>query len=142
MQIFSFKTTPFLLLAAADAEVLKLQVRLEDLTVWQMVKVKESRKGSKTYSYWKELSAICLVSLTIMLAVPAVSASNASISDLKSTVSAFEDAHMNAEDLAFYLATHNFDAKPNGGHVDVNLGCSICKLTPNGSAPGLCSIEI
>ena len=89
---------------------------------------------------WKELSAICLVSLAIML-VP-VSASNASISDLKSTVSAFEDAHMNVEDLAFYLATHNFDARPNGGHVEVNLGSSICKLTPNGSAPGLCSIEI
>ena len=89
---------------------------------------------------WKELSAICLVSLAIML-VP-VSASNASISDLKSTVSAFEDAHMNADDLAFYLATHNFDARPNGGHVEVNLGGSTCKLTPNGSAPGLCSIEI
>ena len=89
---------------------------------------------------WKELSAICLVLLAIML-VP-VSASNASISDLKSTVFAFEDARMNAEDLAFYLATHNFDARPNGGHVEVNLGGSICKLTPNGSAPGLCSIEI
>ena len=89
---------------------------------------------------WKELSAICLISLAIML-VP-VSASNASISDLKSTVSAFEDAHMNAEDLAFYLATHNFDAKPRGGHVEVNLGGSICKLTPNGAAPGLCSVEI
>jgi hypothetical protein len=88
----------------------------------------------------KELSAICLISLAIIL-VP-VSASNASISDLKSTVSAFEDAHMDAEDLAFYLATHNFDARPNGGHVEVNLGGSICKLTPNGSAPGLCSIEI
>ena len=91
---------------------------------------------------WKELSAICLMSLAIMLAVPAVSASKASISDLKSTISAFEDTHMNAEDLAFYPATHNFDAKPNGGHVDVNLDGSICKLTPNGSAPGLCSIEI
>ena len=27
---------------------LKLQARLEDLTVWQMEKVKQSRKGSKT----------------------------------------------------------------------------------------------
>ena len=89
---------------------------------------------------WNELSSICLVSLAIML-VP-VSASNASLSDLKSTVTAFEDAHMNADDLAFYLATHNFDARPNGGQVEVNLGGSICKLTPNGSAPGLCSIEI
>ena len=89
---------------------------------------------------WKELSAICLVSLAIML-IP-VSASNASISDLKSTVTAFEDTHMNAEDLAFYLATHNFDARPNGGQVEVNLGGSIYKLKPNGPDPGLCSIEI
>ena len=38
--------------ALAEAEALKLQARLEDLTVWQMKKVKESRKGSKTYTYW------------------------------------------------------------------------------------------
>jgi hypothetical protein len=38
--------------ALVEAEALKLQVRLEDLTVWQMEKVKQSRKGSKTYSYW------------------------------------------------------------------------------------------
>jgi hypothetical protein len=36
----------------AEAEALKLQARLEDLTVWQMEKVKQSRNGSKTYSYW------------------------------------------------------------------------------------------
>jgi hypothetical protein len=39
-------------LALAEAEALKLQARLEDLTVWQMAKVKQSRKGSKTYTYW------------------------------------------------------------------------------------------
>ena len=38
--------------ALAEAQALKLQARLEDLTVWQMKKVKQSRKGSKTYSYW------------------------------------------------------------------------------------------
>ena len=38
--------------ALAEAEALKLQARLEDLTVWQMKKVKQSRKGSKTYTYW------------------------------------------------------------------------------------------
>jgi hypothetical protein len=38
--------------ALAEAEALKLQARLEDLTVWQMKKVKQSRKGSKTYIYW------------------------------------------------------------------------------------------
>ena len=36
----------------AEAEALKLHARLEDLTVWQMEKVKQCRKGSRTYSYW------------------------------------------------------------------------------------------
>ena len=36
----------------AEAEALKLQARLEDLNVWEMEKVKQSRKGSKTYTYW------------------------------------------------------------------------------------------
>ena len=38
--------------ALAEAEALKLQARLEDLNVWEMEKVKQSRKGSKTYTYW------------------------------------------------------------------------------------------
>jgi hypothetical protein len=38
--------------ALTEAEALKLQARLEDLTVWQMKKVKQSRKSSKTYTYW------------------------------------------------------------------------------------------
>ena len=36
--------------ALAEAEALKLQARLEDLNVWQMKKVKQSRRGSKTYT--------------------------------------------------------------------------------------------
>jgi hypothetical protein len=38
--------------ALAEAGALKLQARLEDLTVWEMRKVKQSRKGSRIYSYW------------------------------------------------------------------------------------------
>jgi hypothetical protein len=38
--------------AQAEAQALKLQARLEDLTVWEMKKVKQSRKGCKTYTYW------------------------------------------------------------------------------------------
>jgi hypothetical protein len=38
--------------ALAEAEALTLQARLEDLTVWQMEKVKQSRKGCRTYTYW------------------------------------------------------------------------------------------
>ena len=38
--------------ALAQAEALKLQARLEDQTVWEMEKVKQTRKGPKTYTYW------------------------------------------------------------------------------------------
>lgn len=38
--------------ALAQAEALKLQSRLEDQTVWEMEKVKQTRKGPKTYTYW------------------------------------------------------------------------------------------
>jgi hypothetical protein len=36
----------------AEVEALKGAVRLEDLNVWQMKKVKTTKKGSKTYGYW------------------------------------------------------------------------------------------
>ena len=39
-------------LALAEAEALKLPARLEELTVWEMKKIKQTRKGSKTYAYW------------------------------------------------------------------------------------------
>ena len=38
--------------ALAQAEALKLQTRLEDQTIWEMKKVKRTRKGPKTYTYW------------------------------------------------------------------------------------------
>jgi hypothetical protein len=89
---------------------------------------------------WKEMCALSLLSIVIMLALPTVSASSDSFSDLKSFISGFDDSRMGTEDLAFYLASHGFDATPKGGFVEVNLGGHICKLTPNGSAPGLASI--
>lgn len=89
---------------------------------------------------WKEIGALSLLSLVVLLALPTASASSASLSDLKSTVSSFDDPHMDADDLAFYLATHGIDATPNGGYVEVDLGGDIYRLTPNGSAPGLASI--
>ena len=44
--------------ALAEAQALKLQARLEDLQVWEQRKVKESKAGPKTYTYfmasWRE----------------------------------------------------------------------------------------
>ena len=39
-------------LLKAEAEDLKNVVRLEDLSVWVMEKVKTTKKGSRTYGYW------------------------------------------------------------------------------------------
>jgi hypothetical protein len=38
--------------ALEEPEALKLQARLEDLTVWEMEKTKSTKKGTKTYTYW------------------------------------------------------------------------------------------
>ena len=89
---------------------------------------------------WKEISAIGIILILITMALPTVSASRDSLSDLRSLISGFNDPHINSEDLAFYLATHGFDATPKGGYVEVDLAGNVYKLTPNGSAPGLCSI--
>lgn len=36
----------------AEAEILKESARLEDLSVWVMVKVKPTKKGNRSYHYW------------------------------------------------------------------------------------------
>ena len=89
---------------------------------------------------WMEICALSLISITIMLALPTVSASSNSLSDLKSSISGFDDPRMSAQDLAFFLVSHGFDASPKDNFVEVDLGDHTCKLTPNGSAPGLASV--
>ena len=85
-------------------------------------------------------SIISLLSIVLMLALPNVNASSDALSDLKSSISAFDDPRMDTQDLAFYLVTHGFDVTPKCGYVEANLGGKIYKLTPNGQAPGLASI--
>ncbi len=38
--------------ALAESEALKDQARLEDLHIWEMEKVKATKKGSRSYHYW------------------------------------------------------------------------------------------
>ncbi|MBN1323399.1 MAG: hypothetical protein JW986_05285 [Methanotrichaceae archaeon] len=61
--------------------------------------------------------------------------------DLMELVMSFDDPHMTSYDLAFFLATHDFDATPKAGYVIVNLDDKVYKLTPNGEAAGLADIE-
>jgi hypothetical protein len=85
----------------------------------------------------KEICAVGLILVAMVLAMPA---SASSLSDLKSQISSFDDPRIGSYDLAFYLASHGFDATPMGDFVIVDLGGHVYRLTPNGDAPGLCSM--
>ena len=53
----------------------------------------------------------------------------------------FEAAPQSLRDyLAFFLATHGYDAVPKGKHVEVTLSGAVYRLIPNGEKPGLCDI--
>ncbi len=65
---------------------------------------------------------------------------NEGMSDLNGLIKSFDDPLMNSDELAFFLATHNYDAIPKDGHVDVNLNGKIYRLVPNGKNPGLADV--
>jgi len=52
-----------------------------------------------------------------------------------------EDVRINAQDLAFLLATHGFHDVPKGSYVIVKLDQATYKMTPNGVVPGLADIS-
>jgi len=89
---------------------------------------------------WNHVFAWGSVLLALLLSLPPACASNASLSDLESAISSFEDSRISVADLAFYLATHGFDASPKGSFVEVDLGGRVYRLAPNGPADGLCTI--
>ncbi len=81
--------------------------------------------------------------LTIILAglLHTASASGNDILELRERIFSFDDPRITAQDLAFFLLTHNFDAKPMGDYVELDLNGAIYKLVPNGDKPGLCDIS-
>ena len=87
--------------------------------------------------YLLAIMAVCI----LMAFMNTASAIGEDISDLKKLISGNEDTRMDSQDLAFFLATHNYDAMPKDGYVELNLNGIICKLIPNGEKPGLCDIK-
>jgi hypothetical protein len=57
-------------------------------------------------------------------------------------ISENDDPYMTASDLAFFLATHSYDATPKEGYVLVRLGKNAYRLIPNGLQPGLAEIAL
>ena len=86
--------------------------------------------------YLLAITAACI----LMAVMNTASAMGEDISDLKKLISGNEDTRMNSRDLAFFLVTHNYNAVPRDGYVELNLNGTIYKLIPNGDKQGLCDI--
>ena len=88
------------------------------------------------------LAMIVLVCTTAaILSTVTAEAESDDLYSLRNLITSFEDSLINSPDLAFFLATHNYDAVPRGNHVDLNLDGKVYQLYPNGNAPGLCTIK-
>jgi len=90
-------------------------------------------------SLTKSLALIALAGI-VSMSQGTAQASGGNLEDLYHLI-AFEDSRMDLQDLAFFLVTHNFDASPLDGYVQLNLDGKIFRLVPNGERPGLCDIE-
>ncbi len=84
---------------------------------------------------------MALIVSLMMLSLSTASAASDDISNLKKIISSSNDPKMNAQDLAFFLATHNYDVRPLEGYVELRLDGQIYRLTPNGDKPELCDME-
>lgn len=84
------------------------------------------------------IALICFASLSSAVLPP----NPPSVSELMKLISENEDDRINVNDLAFLLVVHDFDAKPVGRHVELNLNGTIYNLVPNGQYPGLANITI
>jgi hypothetical protein len=83
---------------------------------------------------------IILIFILIGLLHTALALGN-DISELRERLFSFEDSKITVQDLAFYIVTHNYDAVPRDGYVELQLDGESYRLVPNGNAPGVCDIS-
>ena len=78
---------------------------------------------------------IKVTSLMFSLALILGTSNCAEENDLWLLISSYEDIGITVQDLAFFLATHGFDATPERSYVTVRFSeGSEAYLTPNGSS--------
>lgn len=85
---------------------------------------------------------LALIASLIMLSLSAASATSDDILNLKKLISASNDPKMSTQDLAFFLATHNYDVTPKKGYVEVRVDGQVYKVTPDGDKPEICDIKL
>jgi len=84
------------------------------------------------------LALICFATLSSAV----LPSETPTISDLKKLISENEDIHITVNDLAYFLAIHDFDARPVGDHVELQLNGTTYTLVPNGPYPELANITV
>ena len=62
--------------------------------------------------------------------------------ELSKIISQSGDTNMTPNDLAFFLATHNYNATPKNGYVQVKINGTSYKVVPDGSQLGLSDLSI
>jgi hypothetical protein len=83
---------------------------------------------------------LCLVAIFALLtffSICFLSLAVAGSSELMNLISENEDISINVNDLAYFLAIHDFYATPKKDYVEVCVNNTIYKLVPNGRYPGL-----
>ncbi|MGD0950991.1 MAG: hypothetical protein ABR985_01105 [Methanotrichaceae archaeon] len=61
--------------------------------------------------------------------------------NLKVAISQYQDTHMTVIDLAFFLATHNYNAIPKDGYVQITIDGTVYRAVPN-SETGLAELSL
>ena len=91
----------------------------------------------------RQIVASLIVGLTCVAFAPGGIASGAAqCAQLSELISQNEDSRITADDLAFFLAMHNYDATPKEGFVQVKMDGTIYNLVPNGANPGLADLTV
>ena len=92
----------------------------------------------------KRTNSACMVAILFCFAVMSMSYPSAAddYTDLMKLIADNEDVRIDAQDLAFLLVTHGFDAEPKGDSVIVKLDDVVYEMTPNGVEPELADILI
>jgi hypothetical protein len=91
----------------------------------------------------RQIESYLIAALTCIVFVSANPAFGAVAENqnLKEVISQCHDTHMTVEDLAFFLATHNYNATPKAGYVQVIIDGTVYRAVPN-STTGLAELAI
>jgi len=91
----------------------------------------------------RQIVPYLLAALVCAAFAPASYASGvADCKEMTKLISQSGDARMTPNDLAFFLATHNYDATPKDGYVQVKIDGTVYKVVINDTDSRIVSLSI